>query len=160
MVSILGGHSKPKKCTRICTCPIPTVSAISMYSCKIIDKKTILRTVSNTGIYCSSDKVDTFYPVQYIFKNFTVNINVPCNSWAHGDLLVWVQLDVPLCGRWPLCDQAVRLVYPLFFCTLHSSPSSINKHLTGLRLEISVATSDPPIRACHWDVASHVGYKA
>jgi hypothetical protein len=32
-------------------------SSISLYSSKIIDKKEILRTVSNTGIYCSSDKV-------------------------------------------------------------------------------------------------------
>jgi hypothetical protein len=32
---------------------------ISLYSSKIIDKKEILHTVSNTGIYCSSDKVGT-----------------------------------------------------------------------------------------------------
>jgi hypothetical protein len=32
--------------------------AISLYSSKIVDKKEILRTVSNTGIYCSSEKVD------------------------------------------------------------------------------------------------------
>jgi hypothetical protein len=37
--------------------------AISLYSSKIIDKKEILRTVSNTGIYCSSDKVGTVYLV-------------------------------------------------------------------------------------------------
>jgi hypothetical protein len=30
---------------------------ISLYSSKIVDKKEILRTVSNTDIYCSSDKV-------------------------------------------------------------------------------------------------------
>jgi hypothetical protein len=30
---------------------------------KIVDKKEILRTVSNTGIYCSSDKVGTVYLV-------------------------------------------------------------------------------------------------
>jgi hypothetical protein len=30
-------------------CPI---RAISLYSSKIVDKKVILRTVSNTGIYC------------------------------------------------------------------------------------------------------------
>jgi hypothetical protein len=36
---------------------------ISLYSSKIIDKKEILRTVSNTGIYCSSDKVGTVYLV-------------------------------------------------------------------------------------------------
>jgi len=34
-----------------------------MYNRKIVDKKEILRvrTVSNTGIYCSSDKVGTVY---------------------------------------------------------------------------------------------------
>jgi len=47
-------------------CPIPNVfrdRAISMYSRKIVDKKEILRvrTVSNTGIYCSSDRVGTVY---------------------------------------------------------------------------------------------------
>jgi len=55
------------------------VSKISLYSGKNVDKKEILRTVSNTGIYCSSDKVGTDYLVQYIFEISTVNISVPCN---------------------------------------------------------------------------------
>jgi predicted transport protein len=33
---------------------------ISLYSSKTVDKKEILRTVSNIGIYCLSDKVGTF----------------------------------------------------------------------------------------------------
>jgi hypothetical protein len=37
--------------------------AISLYSSKIVAKKQILRTVSNTGVYCSSDKVGTIYLV-------------------------------------------------------------------------------------------------
>jgi hypothetical protein len=37
--------------------------AISLYSSKIVDKKEILHTVSNTGIYCSRDKVGTVYLV-------------------------------------------------------------------------------------------------
>jgi hypothetical protein len=40
---------------RMYTCPIPNVfrdRAISLYSYRIVDKKEILRTVSNTGIYC------------------------------------------------------------------------------------------------------------
>jgi hypothetical protein len=61
----------------MCTC---TCRAISLYSEKIVDKREILRTVSNIGIYCSSDKVSTVYLVQYIFGNFTVNINALCNS--------------------------------------------------------------------------------
>jgi hypothetical protein len=47
-------------------CPIPygfRDIAISLYSSKIVDTKEILRIVSNTGIYCSSDKVDTVYLV-------------------------------------------------------------------------------------------------
>jgi hypothetical protein len=41
-------------------CPVPNRSrdtAISLYSYKIVDKKEILRTVSNAGIYCPSNKV-------------------------------------------------------------------------------------------------------
>ena len=52
---------------------------ISLYSCKIVDKKEILCIVSNIGIYCSSDKVGTVYLVQYIFENPKVNINALCN---------------------------------------------------------------------------------
>jgi hypothetical protein len=47
-------------------CPIPNGfrdRAISLYSSKIIDKKKVLRTVTNTGIYCPSDKVGTVYLV-------------------------------------------------------------------------------------------------
>jgi hypothetical protein len=47
-------------------CPIPNGfrdRTISLYSSKIVDRKEILRTVSNTGIYCSSDKVGTVYLV-------------------------------------------------------------------------------------------------
>ena len=47
-------------------CPIPNGfpdRAILMYNCKIVDKKEILRvrTVSNIGIYCSSDGECTVY---------------------------------------------------------------------------------------------------
>jgi hypothetical protein len=48
------------------TCPIPNGlrdRAISLYSSKYVDKKEILRTVSNTGVYCSRDKVGTVYLV-------------------------------------------------------------------------------------------------
>ena len=46
------------------TCPIPNCfrdGAILMYNRKIVDKKEILRvrTVSDTGIYCSNDRVGT-----------------------------------------------------------------------------------------------------
>jgi hypothetical protein len=47
-------------------CPIPNGlrdRAISLYSSKIVDKKEILRTGSNTGIYFTRDKVGTVYLV-------------------------------------------------------------------------------------------------
>jgi hypothetical protein len=47
-------------------CPIPNGfrdRAVSLYTSKIIGKKDILCTVSNTGIYCSSDKVGAVYLV-------------------------------------------------------------------------------------------------
>jgi hypothetical protein len=43
-------------------CPNPNSfrdTAISLYSSEIVDKKEILHTVSNTGIYCSRDQVGT-----------------------------------------------------------------------------------------------------
>jgi hypothetical protein len=51
--------------------------AISLYGSKIIDKKELLRSVSNTGIYCSSDKVGTVYLVKYIFENSTAAVALP-----------------------------------------------------------------------------------
>jgi predicted transport protein len=47
-------------------CPVQNdfrATAISLYSSKIVDKKEILRTVSNIGIYLSSDKCGTVYLV-------------------------------------------------------------------------------------------------
>jgi hypothetical protein len=62
--NIMEGHIinyfKQKKIAYTYMCPIPKGS---LYSSKIVDKKEILRTVSNTGIYCSSDKVITVYLV-------------------------------------------------------------------------------------------------
>jgi hypothetical protein len=80
------GPSRPiRGIAFVCTymCPIPNGfrdNVISLYSSNFVDKKQILRTVSNTGIYCSSDKVGTVYIVQYIFEKSTVNINAFCNS--------------------------------------------------------------------------------
>jgi hypothetical protein len=54
--------------------------AISLYNSKTVDKKEILRTVSNTGIYCSRDKVGAVYLVQYVFKISNDNINAICKS--------------------------------------------------------------------------------
>jgi hypothetical protein len=64
-------------------CPIPNGfrdKAISLYSFKIVDKKAILRTTSNSGIYRSSEKVGTVCLLQYIFENSTFNINALYSS--------------------------------------------------------------------------------
>jgi hypothetical protein len=43
---------------------------MSLYSSKIVDKEEILRTVSNVGIYCSSDKDDTILASIIHFRKF------------------------------------------------------------------------------------------
>jgi hypothetical protein len=53
------GHSKQKS-----TCVLLRTASeivISLHSSKIVDKKEILRIVSNADIYCSSEKVGTVY---------------------------------------------------------------------------------------------------
>jgi hypothetical protein len=67
-VNILGGHSigHSKQKVYLYTCPIPNGfrdRAISLYSSKTVDKKEILCTVSNIGVYCSRHKVGTVYLV-------------------------------------------------------------------------------------------------
>jgi hypothetical protein len=64
---MLGGHSigHSKQEVYMYMCPIPNSfrdTDISLYSSKIVHKKGILCTLSNTDIYCSSDKVGTVYP--------------------------------------------------------------------------------------------------
>jgi hypothetical protein len=54
--------------------------AISLYSNNIVDKKEILVSVFNTGIYSSSDKVDTVSYNIFFFENCTVNIRALCKS--------------------------------------------------------------------------------
>jgi hypothetical protein len=67
-LNILGGHSigHSKQNVYMYMCPIPNGfrdRAISLCSSKIVNKKEILRAVSNTYIYCSSDEVGTVYLV-------------------------------------------------------------------------------------------------
>jgi hypothetical protein len=62
-VTVSGILSKMYICTFVL---FRTVSEIELFHCtipKIVDEKEILRTVSDTGIYCSSDKVGTVYLV-------------------------------------------------------------------------------------------------
>jgi hypothetical protein len=77
-VNILGGHSTGHCKQKKSMYPIPNGfrdRAILLYSSKIVDKKEILRSVSNTG-----DKVSTVCLVRHIFENSTVNISALCNS--------------------------------------------------------------------------------
>jgi hypothetical protein len=63
-------------------CPIPSGfrdTDISLYSSKIVDKKEILRTVSNTGNCSSNGKVGTVYLALYILENY-VNVTALCAS--------------------------------------------------------------------------------
>jgi hypothetical protein len=63
-------------------CPIPNGfrdRAISHYNFKIVDKKEILRTVSHSGIYCSSDKVGTVYLV--IPPSTTMHFETRVRTW-------------------------------------------------------------------------------
>ena len=112
-----------------------------MYNRKIVDKKEILRvrTVSSTGIYCSSDRVGTVY---------NKCSKIPPSTSMHFATCVKTWRVVRLSASWRSFMQAitssvltiVRLMYPLFFCTLHSSSNPTNKNLTGLSLEILVAS--------------------
>jgi hypothetical protein len=70
-VSIQGGHSigHSKQKNVICTCVL--LRRVS----EIVDKKEILRTVSDTGIYCSSDKLGTVYIV-YTFSKIPPSTSV------------------------------------------------------------------------------------
>jgi hypothetical protein len=67
-VNIMEGHTLVSvilcKKVYMCMCLISNGfrdRAISLYSTKIVDKTEILRTVSNTAIYCSSENVGTVY---------------------------------------------------------------------------------------------------
>jgi hypothetical protein len=104
-------------------CPIRNVfrdKAISLHSSKIVDKKEILSAVSNTGIYCSSDKVSTLYLLQYIFKNPTVNICAPCKSSVQCTvycIVKWLYLGpiyiYNFCLEWRILWPPRILIFPL-----------------------------------------------
>jgi len=89
-------------------CPFPNGfrdRAVWMYKCKIVDKKEILlvRTVSNTCIYCSSDRVGTFY---------NKCSKIPPSTSMHFATLVKTWRVVRLSASWRSFMQAItsRLV--------------------------------------------------
>ena len=81
-----------------------------MYNRKIVDKKEILRvrTVSNTGIYCSSDRVGTVY---------NKCSKIPPSTSMHFATRVKTWRDVRLSGAWRSFMQAITS------CVLTSSSS-------------------------------------
>ena len=123
-------------------CPIPNDfrdRAIWMYNRKFVDKNEILRvrTVSNTGIYCSSDRFGTVY------NKYS---KIPPSTSVHFATRVKTWRVVRLSASWPFFMQAITSSMltssssrvSTFFCTLHSSSNPISKNLTGLSLKILV----------------------
>ena len=125
-------------------CPIPNGfrdRAICMYNCKTVDKRELLRvhTVSNTSIYCSSDRVGTVY---------NKCSKIPPSTSMHFVTHVKTWRVVRLSASWCSFMQAITCSMltssssrvSTFFCKLHSSSHPINKILMGLSLEILVAS--------------------
>jgi hypothetical protein len=93
--------------------------AISLYSCKIVDKE-ILRVVYNVGIYCSSDKVGTVYLVQYIFENSAVNISALYNSCEDmARCSSECILTFPYAGSDNIHYAIEQFVSCIHFCSVH-----------------------------------------
>jgi len=82
--NILGGHiiGHSKQKVYMYTCLTPNDFKDRPIHRTVADLliKRIVRIVPNIGTYCSRDTVGTVYPVQYIFENFSVNINELFNS--------------------------------------------------------------------------------
>jgi hypothetical protein len=59
---------------------------ISLYSCKIVDKKGILRMVSNIGIYCSNVKVGRVYLSTFskITPSASIHFATRVRTWRVG----------------------------------------------------------------------------
>jgi len=96
---------------------------ISLYSCKIVDKKEILCTVSDTSIYCTSGKVGIVYLVQYIFGNSAVNIRALCSSCE----------DMACCSSeclftFPNVCENIHYVIEQFVLCIHFSSVYISLH--------------------------------
>jgi len=125
-------------------CPIPNGfrdRAIWMYYRKIVDRKDILsvRTVSNTGIYCSSDRVGTVY---------NKCSEIPPSTSMHFAIRVKTWRVVRLSAAWRSFMQAItssmltssssRVSTFFLYNSLFIKPHKQN--LTGLSLEILVAS--------------------
>jgi len=125
-------------------CPIPNDfqdRAIRMYNHKTVDKKDILRvrTVSNTGIYCSSDRVGSAYSkCSKIPPSTSMHFATRVKTWRVVRLSASCRSFMQAITSSMLTSSSSRV--STFFCTLHSSLNPINKNLTGLSLEILMAS--------------------
>ena len=126
-------------------CPIPNsfrVRAAWMYSNKTVDKKEVLHlcTLSNYGIYCSSNRVGIVYKkCSKIPPSTSMHFITPVKTWRAVRLSAsWRSFMQPITSG--MLTSSSSRVSTLFFCTLHSSWNPINKNLTGLSREILVAS--------------------
>jgi hypothetical protein len=115
-------------------CPIPNGfrdRVISPYSSKIVDKQEILHTVSNTGIYCSSDEVGRVYLLSYLW------LHSPLDIHRFFSFLIYTQ-SVWLLGRRSTRRKAATY-----------TQNNTNEELTHTDIDASsgIRTHDPSVRA-------------
>jgi len=124
-------------------CPIPKIfrdRAIWMYNSKIVDKKEILhvRTVSNTGIYCSSDTVGTVYnKCSKIPPSTSMNFATRVKTWRVVRLSAsWLSFMQAKTSSM-LTSSSSRISTLFLYTSLFMKP---HKKSTGLSPEILVAS--------------------
>jgi len=94
------------------------------------------------------------YLLQYTIKVLKSRRQIQCTLQLVCEdrvLFVWVGLHVSLCWQQhPYCERAICLVYPPFFCKLHSTSNPTNKNLTELvwRLKQLYLGNHPKIDTC------------
>jgi hypothetical protein len=108
-------------------------------SSKPVDKNEILRTVSNACIYCSSDKLDTAYLVQYFSENSIFNINTLCSS----------------CEDMACCSSECIFAFLYAVYIIHSSISETGRNRTHvyiytflLRMTDTVTSQNTDFSSC------------
>ena len=96
---------------------------ISLYRSKIIDKE-IFHIFSNIIIYCSSDKADTVYLVQYIFENSTINIS--CST------TIAEAINVRHISIFSICEDVQHFAQHSYSVTINSYNSQLTLHTNSL----------------------------
>jgi hypothetical protein len=101
--------------------------AISLYSSKIADKKEILRTISNTGIYCWSDKVCTG---DLVFSKI-----LPPTS-MHFVTRVRTAYNIKHISIFGICEDVRHLSRHLYNVTRHLWQDTLGKQLKNTHGEM------------------------